>query len=201
MASLLPEPCISLRRGLIRRFPEYGNLNIDRNLLDNGCHVDGEALVRMTGHRGTPLYLASRYENADVVNLFLERGADVERTGLNNFRPLLGAIKSGNIYIVQKLLGYGAKCYYYDIEEALLSEYEKMVDLLLRQYTEECLYAGLGSELAKAMSRHGLSSMLKLLHDRGYFRYDDGEIVASVDPEEGREPCDLCGYLHAESEV
>ncbi|CAH0000049.1 unnamed protein product [Clonostachys byssicola] len=201
LASLLPEPSASLRRGLIRRFAEYGNLNIVRNLLDNGCHVDGEAAVRRAGHRGTPLYLASRYGNADVVDLLLERGADVEKTRLNNFRPLLGAIKSGNIYIVQKLLKYGAKCYPYDIVEALLSEYEKMVDLLLGQYTEDCLYAGMGSELAKEMSRYGLSSMLKLLHDRGYFRYVDGEIAASVDLEEGRGPCELCGYSHTESDI
>ncbi|CAH0023993.1 unnamed protein product [Clonostachys rhizophaga] len=201
LASLLPEPSASLRRGLIRRFAEYGNLDIVRNLLDNGCHVDGEIVVRRTGHRGTPLYLASRYGNADVVNLLLERGADVERTGLNNFRPLLGAIKSGNIYIVQKLLEYGAKCYFYDIVEALLSEYENMIDLLLGQYTKECLYVGMGSELAKEMSRYGLSSMLTLLLDRGYFRYVDGKIMATVDQEEGKESCDLCGYLHTESEV
>ncbi|CAH0053534.1 unnamed protein product [Clonostachys solani] len=201
LASLLPEPRATLRGALIRRFAEYGNLNIVKNLLDNGYHVDGEAEVKRTCSRGTPLYLASRYGNANVVNLLLKRGADVEKAGLNDFRPLLGAIKSGNISIVQKLLEYGAKCYSNDIEQALLSEHEKMIDLLFGQYTEECFYAGLGSELAQEMPRYGLTSMSKLLHDRGYFRYVDGKIVASTDPEEGRGLCELCGYLHKESNV
>ncbi|VUC20111.1 unnamed protein product [Clonostachys rosea] len=193
LASILPELSDTFRGKLLRRFAEYGNLSIVKNLLDNGCHVDGEAAGSRTGyHRETPLYFASRYGNADVVSLLLERGADVERKVQYCFRPLLGAIKSGNISIVQKLFEYGAKCSSLEVEQALLSEYPEMIDLVLDRYTEECGYAGLGSDVAKEISDHGLSSMLELLHDRGYIRYVDGEIVDGVYPEDdGRGDCEL----------
>ncbi|CAH0056977.1 unnamed protein product [Clonostachys solani] len=176
LTSLLPHAFIIRLHAIhIRRYAEYGNFDIVKKLLESGCHVDGEADLA-DNYRETPLYLASRFGNEDVVDLLLQYGANVQRARLFIHRPLLGAIKSGNIFIVRKLLLHGARFHYYDVIQALLSEYEDMVRLLLDQYREDCLRTSFGSKLANEISDYGLDSMLDLLHDRGCFQYIDGKI-------------------------
>uniref|UniRef100_A0A8H7N682 Ankyrin repeat protein n=1 Tax=Bionectria ochroleuca TaxID=29856 RepID=A0A8H7N682_BIOOC len=166
----------------LRRFAEYGNFDVVRKLLDSGCHVDGDSKVTEgsvdNGNVETPLYLAARLGNEDVVKLLLEYGADVHKARLQVHRPMEGAVKSGSIAIAQKLLAYGAVCDCTIVVQALLSEYPAMVELLLGQFTEKCQHTLFGRDLAEEMLERGLSSMLDLLYNRRCFRYSDGRIVA-----------------------
>ncbi|CAH0026959.1 unnamed protein product [Clonostachys rhizophaga] len=166
LISLIPELPDHVRAMHLRRFAEYGNLDVVKNLLDSGCHVDGDCKATEgsvgNGNVETPLYLAARFGNEDVVNLLLEYGADVDKARLQIHRPMEGAVKSGSIAIVQKLLTNGAVCDYTIVVQALHSEYTAMVELLLDQFTEECLHTVFGRDLAEEMLERGLTSIAEM---------------------------------------
>ncbi|CAG9976202.1 unnamed protein product [Clonostachys byssicola] len=200
LVSLIPELSDHVRAMHLRRFAEYGNFDVVKNLLDAGYYVDGDVKVTEgsvgNSNVATPLYLAARFGNENVVNLLLEYGADVHKARLQIHRPIEGAVKSGSIAIVRKLLSYGAVCDFTIVVQALLSEYTAMVELLLDQFTEECLHAAFGADLAEEMSERGLSSMLDLLYNRECFRYSDGTIVPYSPIMEDGPECPKCGELH-----
>lgn len=200
LISLIPEAPDHIRALHLRRFTKHGNFDVSKNLLDSRCHVGGDNKVT-EGSIGnsnveTPLYLAARFRSEHVVNLLHEYGADIDKARLQTHRPIKGAIKSGSIAIVQKLLAYGAGCDYTIVVQALLSEYTAIVMLLLDQFTEECLHTVFGRDLAEEMLERGLTFMLDLLYSRECFRYSDGRIVAYSPVAGNRHECLKCGELH-----
>uniref|UniRef100_A0A671KXX4 Ankyrin-1-like n=1 Tax=Sinocyclocheilus anshuiensis TaxID=1608454 RepID=A0A671KXX4_9TELE len=57
----------------------------------------------------TPLHIAAHYENLNVAQLLLNRGADVNFTPKNGITPLHIASRRGNVIMVRLLLDRGAK--------------------------------------------------------------------------------------------
>ncbi|KAH7348861.1 ankyrin repeat-containing domain protein [Rhexocercosporidium sp. MPI-PUGE-AT-0058] len=81
-----------------------GNFEMARFLLDKGARIDA-----ISGDCGSALECALRTEATRLVDMLLERGADVncEPTGHGN-TPLQSAAMSGSSPLVQRLLGLGA---------------------------------------------------------------------------------------------
>ncbi|KAF3188341.1 hypothetical protein TWF788_001017 [Orbilia oligospora] len=81
----------------------FGARNIvDLLLYDNSLDVKDS-------HHQTPILLASRYGNEDVVEVLLDRGAEVESGDKFGWTPLLWAAKNGHEAIVEKILDRGAQ--------------------------------------------------------------------------------------------
>ncbi|KAF3312792.1 hypothetical protein TWF173_006825 [Orbilia oligospora] len=78
-----------------------------RNIVDLPIY-DGSLDVKDSHHQ-TPILLASRYGNEDVVEVLLERGAEVESGDKFGWTPLLWAAKNGHEAIVEKILDRGAQ--------------------------------------------------------------------------------------------
>lgn len=75
-----------------------------RLLLDHGADVDaidGE-------YRTTPLGFAARWNQRDVAMLLLDRGADVNRAGVDFARPIEWARKKSHAGMVDLLRAAGA---------------------------------------------------------------------------------------------
>jgi len=75
-----------------------------QHLLETGANPDGVV------HGNTPLMLASKIGDVDVVKVLLEHGASVDNNSLNSERrtPLMVAINSDNADVVAYLLANGA---------------------------------------------------------------------------------------------
>lgn len=84
---------------------QNGNEEITRLLIEAGANPDIQNRVGQT-----PLAFAARFGYDSLVNLFLERGADVNLTDTHyQLTPLIGAAISGNTDIGSKLLEHGAE--------------------------------------------------------------------------------------------
>lgn len=81
-----------------------GMTEVVRQLLDHAANVDGGS------PRGvdSPLIAAIFWGHVEVVNLLIDRGANVNRAGLHGARPLSTAIVGGNVAIVRLLIAKGA---------------------------------------------------------------------------------------------
>uniref|UniRef100_A0A8C4LWW1 Ankyrin 1 n=1 Tax=Equus asinus asinus TaxID=83772 RepID=A0A8C4LWW1_EQUAS len=76
-------------------------------LLQNDPNPDVLSKVRATGF--TPLHIAAHYENLNVAQLLLNRGASVNFTPQNGITPLHIASRRGNVIMVRLLLDRGAQ--------------------------------------------------------------------------------------------
>jgi ankyrin repeat protein len=86
---------------LLHDMAQEGNLPKARLLLDHGADinaVDDE-------YRSTPLGMAARWGQREMVELLLERGADPNRSGAPWATPLAWARKKGHTEIAARLLG------------------------------------------------------------------------------------------------
>lgn len=110
----------------------FGNLEMVRGLLDAGVDVDGNPDTA-DFH---PLSMAARHGHDEIVDLLLQRGADVNYSSTRGSAIVYAAV-GGSLAIVRKLLAHGAlareDCFYRTLVEALLREHTEMVELLLRE--------------------------------------------------------------------
>lgn len=81
-----------------------GDLEMAQMLLTAGGNV--RAATRINGY--TPLFLASREGNADIVAALLKAGADAKAVSTTGSTPLMLAASSGNVEAVRLLLEGGA---------------------------------------------------------------------------------------------
>jgi ankyrin repeat protein len=72
------------------------------NCIHDSCATDDE-------HRDTPLIIAAREHQGEVVRVLLERGANVESTNANGCTALHYAAWYGHLGICRQLLDWGAK--------------------------------------------------------------------------------------------
>ncbi len=56
----------------------------------------------------TPLCIASKKGNSDVVSLLISKGADPNVATANKFTPLMFAVMNGDMHMVMTLVNYGA---------------------------------------------------------------------------------------------
>ncbi|XP_043094753.1 ankyrin-1a isoform X5 [Puntigrus tetrazona] len=80
--------------------PDVLSKQISRTISEESCDI-------RTGF--TPLHIAAHYENLNVAQLLLNRGADVNFTPKNGITPLHIASRRGNVIMVRLLLDRGAK--------------------------------------------------------------------------------------------
>ncbi|KAF4342071.1 hypothetical protein FBEOM_4002 [Fusarium beomiforme] len=76
-------------------------------------------------YNGTPLCLAVSRGDADMVGLFLDLGANIEKVGSWFGTPFMCAISSGNLQMVKLLVRRGAKLEYADDKGGIMSGLEK----------------------------------------------------------------------------
>jgi ankyrin repeat protein len=145
---------------LLAEHAELGNVEMVRYLLDSG------AQARMKDHNRNPLQLAARHWHEDIVDLLLERGADVNcMIGQQAGLPLWAAAAGGSMSIVRKLLNAGAKIdagFKGPIQRAVILEHTAMVELLLDHYVGHVPY----STYQRIAKEEGLESMVQLLERR-----------------------------------
>ncbi|GJQ87536.1 hypothetical protein Trydic_g18477 [Trypoxylus dichotomus] len=102
------------------------------------------AAARLTDYHDTPLSIAVRQQNADIVRLLLEHKCAVNRLDAYGFTPLIIAVRIENVAIAEILLAYGAdvncegKCPgALPLNIAALTENRCMVNLLLKYGAKE----------------------------------------------------------------
>jgi len=146
-----------------------GDITMVRHLLD---HVGADPSSKDSSSP-KPLVRAITMRNYDVIDLLLSSGADPN--GREKLRycyrtPLLAAVKTGNVRIVQKIFDAGAKVQFLSDEGLILRyaiemEHTAMVELLLGKGI-------VSSEIAKSdalwkAEKMGLESMVDLLKSKG----------------------------------
>jgi ankyrin repeat protein len=100
----------SIEPGFGRRLgAELTHVQVAAILLDHGAQIDA-----LTESQSTPLAIAARSGEPEIVALLLARGADPN--GKREEHPMVEAAESGHVEIVRLLLKRGARC-----DEALLT--------------------------------------------------------------------------------
>ena len=93
------------RLTLLHHMAAEGERGKARLLLDHGARIDAID----EEYRSTPLGLASRRGQLDLVELLLSRGADVHRAGMDCATPLAWAAKKGHDAVAARLRAAGAE--------------------------------------------------------------------------------------------
>jgi ankyrin repeat protein len=86
---------------------KYGDLGTAKELLRRGAEVD-PICTSGWGFR-TPLHLAAEHNFSEVLELLINNGANIERTGPDNFNALLLACSNGSSACLELLLKAGAR--------------------------------------------------------------------------------------------
>ncbi|MCA9487373.1 MAG: ankyrin repeat domain-containing protein [Nanoarchaeota archaeon] len=106
-----------------------GNLNLVKSLVMQGVSVDSECSGDGGGLK--PLHLASLYDNWEIVEYLLEKGANIETTNKNGFTPLLWAVDQNSLNTVKILVENGA-----DIEAKREDDYKGRNSLITAVYLD-----------------------------------------------------------------
>ncbi len=80
---------------------QNGDMDLVKYFLSLGCDVDGEC-------DATPLLLAAEYGHKEIVDLLIEKGANVNTVCVDNHSALYYAAQNGHIEIVKTLIDKGA---------------------------------------------------------------------------------------------
>jgi ankyrin repeat protein len=90
---------------LLHDMAQEGDLDKARLLVDYGADIDAVD----EEYRSTPLGIAARWGNGQIVDFLLDRGADPNKAGASWATPLAWAAKKGRAEIVEGLRQRGAK--------------------------------------------------------------------------------------------
>lgn len=139
------------------------NLNLDQNDEDDD----------------TPLILAVRQNNAKVVEMLLEAGADVnkaaEQSSYHIYDPLSNAIERNNAKIVQILINYGADVYRFDyLEEACSQKSVKIVKILLEKGVK------LTKRVFESICESATTEILNLILEYKEFSKEGGKFITTA---------------------
>ena len=85
----------------------WSELDAVKAMLNNGMAVNAD-INGSNGLKSTPLHLAARGGNVEVVKYLLEQGANLQGLDNNKATPLITAAESGKVEIVKLLLEKGA---------------------------------------------------------------------------------------------
>lgn len=164
-----------------------GHECIVKVLLDRGVDVNisgdmcGMLMLKYTSSDGTTcggwcgnaLQAASRNGHQGVVQILLDRGADVNAVGGEYETALHAASAHGHVTVVQMLLDWGADINAYDgvfgdpLEVACLRSKKEVVQMLLSRDAQLEDEGGQYGNALEATSRTGNEEMVQLLLDNG----------------------------------
>jgi ankyrin repeat protein len=89
---------------------EKGDLPTLKDLLRNGTNVNAKDFAQ---YGGTPLMLASKTGNMDIVNELIKHGAKINDKNIEGFSPIIIASENGQLKVANELIRNGA-----DLKEA-----------------------------------------------------------------------------------
>jgi ankyrin repeat protein len=78
------------------------------NTTKRWAHCNIDSCTEDDNRRDTPLIIAASYGHVEVVRLFLEGGADVQRGNIYNWNALHEAAYKGHLEVCRLLLSWGA---------------------------------------------------------------------------------------------
>ena len=93
-------------QSLLHLAARKGNTEHIRRLLDGGEHVDAMSPDLMEG-RETPLMLAARFNDVDVVEYLVERGASLDMQDGRGFHAIHHAVMGGKMINILRLIELG----------------------------------------------------------------------------------------------
>jgi ankyrin repeat protein len=160
--------------------------NTGRTLLSHASECRQEALVRMFLRRSdtepdgsdslgrTPLWYAAKNGHEAVVQLLLEKGAELETISDKSRTPLSWAAENGHKAVVKLLLEKGAELETKDedygrtpLSWAAENEHEAVVKLLLEKGAELETISSNGQTPLSWAARNGREAVVKLLLEKG----------------------------------
>lgn len=160
-----------------------GHLSAVRVLLNGGADINAVSQAL-----GSPLHVAVRENHAEVAGVLIDAGADLDARDKNEFTPLHFAALEGNAHIARALLDAGA-----DAKAIAVGPGTGLYE------------SGLFEPL-QLSEKHGHPEVSELLRAAGGGPrpvQQVGEIIASADPERGRElantRCIKCHVVESDS--
>src|SRR5205814_1186321 len=79
-----------------------------RMLIDHGAAIDAQDGGTWGGNGNAPLHEACRHGHREMCAFLIESGADLEKEGRNNWRPLMWAVIRDHLEVAEYLMTQGA---------------------------------------------------------------------------------------------
>ena len=180
---------------LLHLAAKRGNTEHLRRLLECGEHVDSLSPDLMEGLRETPLMLAARYNEVDVVEFLIERGASLEAQDIEYLSPIHHAVKGGKISNVLRLIELGAKVskenleYTSPVHLAAECGHTDIVRLLLEH----------GADATKSVAYSGTTPIM-LAAENGHLETLKLLLINGCDLDKADESGQLCFHCAAEGD-
>ena len=182
-------------QSLLHLAAKRGNTEHLRRLLECGEHVDSLSPDLMEGLRETPLMLAARYNEVDVVEFLIERGASLEAQDIEYLRPIHHAVKGGKISNVLRLIELGAKVskenleYTFPVHLAAECGHTDILRLLLEH----------GADATKSVAYSGTTPIM-LAAENGHLETLKLLLINGCDLDKADESGQLCLHCAAEGD-
>lgn len=139
-----------------------------RTLLRYGAAVDPENV-----HGNTPLFLAcATAGDLEIVHMLVEKGANVNKKGSQNYTPLHMAADKNNIKIAKYLIEHGAKVNSKDemghipLHTAVFQGHKEMTYLLLKAGSKKKTKNKMGWNAMKIAKRKGDKEIVNILNGK-----------------------------------
>jgi ankyrin repeat protein len=142
-----------------------------RPLAEQLLAADPEAVARRSPDGFTPLHYAAFFGQAELADLLLRKGADVDAEAANptRVRPLHSAVARGDLTICRRLLSAGAnpdrqqQAGYTALMSAALHGNRELADLLLEHGADRAIQSDDGRTAADFAKEGGHSELAQLL--------------------------------------
>ena len=182
-------------QSLLHLAAKRGNTEHLRRLLECGEHVDSLSPDLMEGQRETPLMLAARYNDVDVVEFLIERGASLEAQDIEYLSPIHHAVAGGKMSNVLRLIELGAKVskenleYTSPVHLAAECGHTDIVRLLLEH----------GADATKSVAYSGTTPIM-LAAEKGHLETLKLLLINGCDLDKADEGGQLCLHCAAEGD-
>ncbi len=154
---------------------KYNHFDIARLLCERGADVNAVSYANAADEDGnmSPLLWASINGNIKMAQFFLQRGAKVNQTSIDEFTPLLAAAQKGHLPMVEFLLDSGANLDYSGpiaensaLKAAVIRGHINVVRYLLSKGANISIRDRLGNSLLM-YGQSGSLEMIKILTECG----------------------------------